>query len=164
MEASDKQYNAYMNFLLCWVPIFECLEALKGTTMYQRDIKKAGNDLEKALDKKMITERYACMHGSDDKAVVYMRDGLHDFFQRIAVMAPEDWQILHECARQIEQNKEWVLDRLGIVSGESADMEEMRERDNLIQAIKNAPIGAVRYARQHFESATKLFLTNTYPK
>lgn len=157
MNNDDKLYNAYANFLLCWVPLFEANEALKGTNMYQRDIKKAGNDLERALDKRFLAERYSCLHESDPVAAVHMRDALHDFYKRISTMEPEDWQIMHECVRQIGENKEWVMDRLSITSGTSAEMDDMRERDALIQKIKHSPIAAIRYARKSIEAAENIF-------
>lgn len=157
MPNEDELYNAYANFLLCWLPLFEANEALKGTNMYQQDIKKAGKDLERALDKKFLTDRYECLHNSDATAVIYMRDGLSQFYRLIATMQPEEWEIMNECIRQIKENKEWVLDRLNIVSGESTEMDEMRERDALIQSIKHSPIAAVRYARNQIEAAGRLF-------
>lgn len=157
MPNEDELYNAYANFLLCYIPLFEANEALKDTNMYQQDIKKASKDLERAMDKKFLTERYSCMYNSDAGAVIHMRDQLTEFYRRIVTLEPENWQIINEVVRQVKENKEWVLDRLNIVSGTSEEFSEMAERDALIQKIKNAPIAAVRYARGQIESAGRLF-------
>ncbi len=152
-----ENYNAYANFLICWIPFFEANEALKGTNIYRQDIKHLGKKLEGALDKKFITERYACLYESDPGAVIHMTERLHSFFKEIVKLSPDEWTLLGICVTEIRKNKDWVMDRLNVVSGEATDMDEMRERDDLIQSIKNAPIAAVRYAKKNIEQAKNIF-------
>jgi len=111
IQASD-QY-IYLTALITATLQLGCMDKLKETPYYKREVKKAANELITALERKMMPDVDEIC-GLQDKSLYAIMDYVERLILKIVTMRPEYIGVTLEMIERLEQQPEEVMKFLEI--------------------------------------------------
>lgn len=154
----EPYHNAHANFVLMAIPLLQVIDALAQTNMYRQGLKKALNEAIKELEKTDLTEKLAALWQCDEEAVNQITDRYTNICKRLSTCDPETWSTFDSVIDMLIKNKEYVLHRLNILSGDSTQIKDMETRENLFTRIGSLPISAMGQIDKYISGLENIFL------
>lgn len=154
----EPYHNAHANFLLMSIQMIACIDSLARTNMYRQGLKKALNDAIKELERTDLNKRLSELWNCDEKAVYHITDRYMNICTRLSTATPEMWSTFDCVVEMILKDHEYILHRLNIVHGDSSEIEQLEEREDLITEIIKLPIASMKQLKPFVQG-----LKNIYP-
>lgn len=156
-KITDRELALYPMFIVLKILLMEVMESLKETNLYQKEIKMHGNKFYDALTNGIIDDRYFQIYEADKEALQSFEKGVNLLASVLCNANSDIWGIIAVTADLAIKDKDFVLDRLNIVYDGSDRISEMREKEDLINGLRDMPINGVRYLKTHLDAAKRLY-------
>lgn len=157
---TDDDKIAYIKVLLFKIMLLSVMENLRETNIYQKGVKKSGNEFMKELHKGLFDDRYFDLLQSDAPAIDEMEKGMEELANEISKSTLGCFAVMSETIKKYNECPDFVLDRLNIIKGESEQIAELTEREDLIKDILLLPIKWIRQLKPTINGLKNIYVTN----
>jgi hypothetical protein len=158
---TDNDKIAYIKVLLLKTILMVVMEDLRETNIYQKGIKKAGNEFYRELQKGIFEDRYFDMIISDPSAVEEMEKSIEEMSDEISKSTLGCFAVITETIKKYNECPDFVLDRLNIIKGESEEIEQLNKREDLINRLIKLPFKAHSQIERVVSGLENIYNTNS---
>jgi len=100
--------HIYLTTLLSAALCLECLDELKGTTVYRQELKQTGNRFCLELEK-LTSKDLGAIWGIDDEAMYELIRYQRKVIEQLQTLRPEDIGVVMELIRKYKEEPETML-------------------------------------------------------
>lgn len=111
----ERKLVALLNTLITSYLMIECLDELRDTGIYRREVKKKGNLFEEEIKKIANKDLDELWVESGDNDIMDFIEGVKHFIRQFATVRPEHMTAIGLLVEKYQEMPEWTLHVLGLL-------------------------------------------------
>lgn len=159
-NVTDQDKIGFIKVLLLKTIPMVVMYDMRDTNIYQKGVKKSGNEFIRELGKNLFEDEYTNLLQSDALAVEEMEKQIEEMANEIAHSTLGCFAVITETLKKYKECPDFVLDRLNIMKGESEDVPMLQRREDLINRIIKLPNNAIPLIETHISGLENIYITN----
>lgn len=159
-KTTDKEKILFIKIILFKTMLLSCMYEMRQTNQYQKGVKKSGNEYIRELNKNLFEYEYTNLLSTDAPAIEEMEKGMEEFAEEVCKATLGCFAVLSETIKKYNECPDFVLDRLNIIKGESEQIAELTEREDLIKDILLLPMKGIRQLKPTVHGLKNIHITN----